>query len=501
MSILNRKKNIYLILAFFLFVFTFIFPHLISKLGFGDRIIYTSFFRSLLNVFRLLLIYGALIQIFPKLNFFKSEIWRIPIILSFVIIAIQYIKIIIYFFYNSFFNSFLFSVLQIIILITTIIFIGKKYKIIYFYLIIALLTIEIYSRYFYNSPNNSSDFSKISKAENFKFPTKKVEIQKNTATELKYYDYFLFAPYPHKDNQMYITDYYSARNVPESMPLGKGELIIWTFGGSTMLNIETSDSLSIANQISKNLIKENIKPTVINFGVWSFQSSLECIKFQALLKQVEENQKPNIVIFYDGYNDAGFTYWFGAGKTSINHSNKIKALIEGDYNRLWLYSFFKQMCRFSKFWEYFVEPKINTEVSLFGGYSKKNVIPNTENLLKGVKIYESNTRIIRAICKEFNITPFFILQPMIYTKKNLTNFEKQIIKNSLDTSSINKMKYFYCLTKETMSKYPDFYDLSNILDSSKHNDFYDLGHTGPYTGISIGKAIADTLIQHIKYKN
>jgi hypothetical protein len=448
----------------------------------------------LLFIFQIIISLTIMVYILRK---YKLKNWMIPKLIL-LIVGLQLMRYIFMFLYVSFYLNFLFFIFQVFTAAAIIILTGRKYRITYFYLILSLLTIEIYSRFFYNNERKDMNLVKIAKVENFKFPERSRDNNYVTPTELKYYEYYLFAPYPHNYDLLSITDYYSARKVPASESPGKGNLIIWAFGGSTMLNIETTDSLSIANQIAVNLRKKNIFPSIYNFGVWSYQSTLENLKFQELIKQVPPVERPDIVIFYDGYNDAGLTYFFGAGKMSINQSNKIKAIVEGNYTGLMVFSFIKNMSKISKFWAYFIEHSFNSDFSIFGGYTRENVDPDEKNIVKGVNIYETNTRIIRSVCKEFCITPFFILQPMIYTKKNLTDFEKNIYRFSIDTSSVNKMRLFYSLTKSAMKKYPDFYDFTGILDESKSNDFYDLGHIGPYTGIKIGKAIADTISKHLR---
>ena len=44
-----------------------------------------------------------------------------------------------------------------------------------------------------------------------------------------------------------------------------------------------------------------------------------------------------------------------------------------------------------------------------------------------------------------------------------------------------------------MSKYNDFYDLSEIFNHSGNNDFYDIGHVGPFNGQITGKVIAEII--------
>lgn len=330
-----------------------------------------------------------------------------------------------------------------------------------------------------------------------KFPlAERLIADKRKSTGPIYYDYHIFACAPFSSETMTFTSYYSARNVPDSMPIGEGDVTIWIFGGSTMQNMETVDRLTIANQLALNLKKNNIKATVVNFGVGGFQSSLESIKFQDLLRRVDKKERPDIVIFYDGFNDAGHAFVFEAGTMQEDLSKKMEALVTGSWGKLAIYSTLNFIGKHSYYWKNRLAYKVSTKI-LFGEEIIKN---DHDNLLKAVDIYEANTRMISVICKEFDINPIFALQPMVYTKKNLTEFERKVYNRPNSQDTINFMKRFYEIARKKMNKYDDFYDMSDVLNDSKRNDFYDLGHTGPYTGITTGyklfEIVEKTLNKH-----
>ncbi|MFC1811224.1 SGNH/GDSL hydrolase family protein [Thermodesulfobacteriota bacterium] len=306
-----------------------------------------------------------------------------------------------------------------------------------------------------------------------------------------YYDYYIFSPGQSSSKTINYVSYYpsrsnvsASRNVPGSYPIGKGDITIWLFGGSTMQNAETIDELTIANQLAVNLKKSGIKATVVNFGMGAFQSTLESIKFQELLRKVNKKERPDGVIFYDGFNDAGTAFVFEAGSLQEDLSKKMEALVNGYHGKLLIYSLSNLLGKISHYWRDRLSYKFSTKI-LFGQDLIKN---NSENLLKAVDIYESNTRMVRGICKEFDIKPFFILQPMLFTKAKLTEFEQKFITKS-NIGTIKFMKKFYEMVRERMKNNDDFYDLSDIFNDSQRNDFFDLGHIGPYTGIKIGEKI------------
>lgn len=364
------------------------------------------------------------------------------------------------------------------------------------YVIISLVTIaivficlEFYTRY---QLKNGKSGNEVRILYEEKFP----EIDKFLADKrlagsagLSYYDYYLFstAPTPVKTRLMTFTNYYSSRKVPDSLPLGSNAPIIWIFGGSTMQNMETTDELTIANQVAVNLKKAGRPATVINFGTGGFQSSLENIKFQELLRQVPAKERPTVVIFYDGFNDAGLATLFKAGSYQNDLAKKIEAIVVGHHWKMFFYSLGNLLGKLSAYWKDKLAFKYSRAI-----FGEDFIKYDKDNLIKAVEIYEMNTRIIRGVSKEFGIKPIFILQPMIYTKRNLTDFEKKIILPP-DNPKLKFMKEFYLLASKSMKKYDDFFNLSDVLNESKRNDFYDLGHTGPYTGITIGKHIEQIL--------
>src|SRR5262249_23970647 len=116
--------------------------------------------------------------------------------------------------------------------------------------------------------------------------------------KLAYHDYYLYSLEPASTKTVTFTNYFGARSTPDSVGLAEADELIWMVGGSTMQNLETEDRLSIANQMAVELIRNTVRARVLNFGVGSFQSSMEAIKFQDLIRRVPINEIPTTVIFY-----------------------------------------------------------------------------------------------------------------------------------------------------------------------------------------------------------
>jgi hypothetical protein len=313
----------------------------------------------------------------------------------------------------------------------------------------------------------------------------------------KYYQEFLYASSPFQSVHLNYTNYYSSRLVPDSAPLNEAENIIWTFGGSTMQNEETTDDLTIANTLAK-MFNRALGPThVKNFGVGGFFSSYELIKFQKLLREVPESELPTMVIFYDGYNDSVFSFLYGAGSMVRHLSLKLQALVEHKDLSLSTYSFSRMISRHSRFWERTGHRFI--EYALFPPVAFQR---DDENLDATVRVYTSNMKMIVAICDAFDIACFFVLQPLIATKSPLTDLEKQVLeKLKIGPEGVRYVRKFYEKVRKKMADNEHFIDASNLLNGRVRSDFYDIGHTSAETSPVIGQKISNMILARVGTKN
>lgn len=109
--------------------------------------------------------------------------------------------------------------------------------------------------------------------------------------------------------------------------------VIWCFGGSTMRESTDSDDRTIPSQLARILNADGggLRFTVVNYGVNSFNSLMETKYLQKML--IEATELPDLVIFYDGANDAKY---FAENRSAYGHHGyrKVTALIES-YYRSW----------------------------------------------------------------------------------------------------------------------------------------------------------------------
>ena len=358
--------------------------------------------------------------------------------------------------------------------------------------IIAMVTIEFgYRIYIGHKPAKFGAFTsyiEVAKAQGWTLEEAKNHIADNaTHNRLTYWEYYLYSTAPRKSKDAEFTSYFSARATPDSLPIKSARNIIWMFGGSTMQNLETTDRLTIANTVAKTL-NPAAGVAVLNFGVGSFHSTLELIKFHDLLRRVKRSEHPKVAVFYDGFNDASHSFNFGPGNLQSDLSNKLAALVEGDYQTLLIYSGSQLMSRYSKVWEKYISPRIQAAL-----FSKLRGEKGDVN--HAVAVYLMNQKMIEATCDQFNIRCLFVLQPLLATKATSNPFERKLLLEQ-DPALIKYTREFYDGVRKQCEKKSNFIDLSGVLDGQHGPDFYDFGHTGPFSGQVIGKAIGRRIQLH-----
>ena len=307
----------------------------------------------------------------------------------------------------------------------------------------------------------------------------------------RYYEYFLFSAPPCETATVNVSEFFSSRQTPASVPADRAEMTVWTFGGSTMQEYQTTDERSIANAIARTIAAAGIRVRVENFGVATFQSSLELVKFMTLAARVPAGRLPDVVVFYDGYNDANHGYYFGAGNMQNDLSAKLAALVEQKGGTLFSYGGSLGLADLSAFWETHVHRRI--EHALFHDPDPQ---PDEANLRRSVEIYLRNTRIASGICAAIEARCFFVLQPLIATKAPLGPIEQQVIAD-MKPSLIEFARGFYRQAGAEMHDNEDFIDASAVLNGDPTDVFYDLGHVSAFGVPMVGEFIANEILARL----
>lgn len=307
--------------------------------------------------------------------------------------------------------------------------------------------------------------------------------------QVDYADYYVFQARLKTSPTLNYVAPYGERLCPASVAAESAAERIWFFGGSTMQNAETTDKRTIANQVTRRL-NESQRPTEShNFGMGMFQSSLELIKFESLLRETPSDSRPTVVVFYDGFNDAHLAYTCGAGRMQADLSAKLRLLVEGRSGALARATVGRGLFGWSRFYRTYLQRWFEPTGREAGFIADGR----HENLHRAVEVYLTNVEMLRAICERLGIRPLFVLQPLVVTKRGRTDDEQAVV-DSLPPGLVSFVERFYTAAREKLAGHDDFLDLSGVLDDNGRTDFYDLGHTGPFTGADIGRAIAQPIL-------
>lgn len=299
-----------------------------------------------------------------------------------------------------------------------------------------------------------------------------------------YEDYYIFRRVPCETPDVAFTSYFSSRRSPDAAPIAAGTPLVWLFGGSTMLDFSGPDDLTIANALALSMRRAGLPVSIANLGEGAFQSTLELIKFQALLRATD--RPPDHAVFYDGYNDAYFGFSYGAGRPQGNLSKHFGAVVSGQHAALSAYILSETLAGYSTAWREFVKPRLGNIVygdAVFDGSDR--------NLAATLSAYAANMRQTRATCREYHIDCLFVLQPVLASKQGRTAFEQEAA-GRLDARAVDFMGRFMTAARQWPAA-PDFVDLSGVLDHDGLDDFVDYGHVGPATSVRIGETLAGIL--------
>ena len=210
---------------------------------------------------------------------------------------------------------------------------------------------------------------------------------------------------------------------------------IFTFGGSTMWGEGSRDDYTIASWLQRFIYQTPYRVGITNLGQDAYVSTQEVL---LLLEQLQKGNIPDIVVFYDGFNDSGSAMSSGTAGVSFDENNRrtefrVFNLWANDDSLLFKETAFALISK-----------------SGFGQLAKRILLrlaPGRFRELRGqmvtvdrnskigpggesaqvqdavVSIYLANKHIVEALGRSFGFESLFFWQPTVYTKANPTRYE------------------------------------------------------------------------------
>ncbi|WP_299211978.1 SGNH/GDSL hydrolase family protein [uncultured Aquimarina sp.] len=261
---------------------------------------------------------------------------------------------------------------------------------------------------------------------------------------------------------------------------------IYCFGGSTMFGDGARDSMTIPSLISKEL-NEKVpakKFYVTNYGVPAYSRSQETA---LLIEALKKEKKPDIVIFYDGFNEVLLKF--------PNYSKNVQEPIKKSYEAI--KNSKKQLKLALK------SSNINTTIKKIqskltpAAEVNYSTVLNDSILNEVIKNYRNNIKIIDAIGNQYDFKVFNYLQPSVYTKKHKTEYENIQFNKQKGLNIVFKKLYQQMISDSILQNSNYFKDVSNCFNNNKENIFIDNCHISEYGNSIISEIIANDIIKSI----
>jgi hypothetical protein len=319
---------------------------------------------------------------------------------------------------------------------------------------------------------------------------------------------------------------FNSRKTPcsDKIPNNKDSKQIWAFGGSTLEDITTIDSLTIANSICEVFRTHNYHIRVHNFGTGGFSSETELIKFLNLYKLSIRNRDrlPDYALFYNGYNDSNKLYiccnvaglpqymsfqFFVQNTIYVPFSETLLLQFFASLRKTLLSIFDQRPNRFLTAIDRLIDHHSFRLKQKFNPALSTTVHPSTtldgKLLLSSAYIHDQN--ILAAVCSSLKVHCVTVLQPLLATRSHpVGSIEKEVFMRQEEQGKNKIIKRFYFEVSSELksldksSFYYTFIDLSGLFDNARYSSipiFFDFGHVGFFASDLIGKEIGNAILK------
>jgi lysophospholipase L1-like esterase len=262
---------------------------------------------------------------------------------------------------------------------------------------------------------------------------------------------------------------------------------VWVFGGSTVYGTGVPDWATLPSYLSRSL-NSNGRTCVLvtNFGDESYATTQELI---LLIEQLKRGGHPDIVIFYDGFNDA-HTGMAASDPWSTHYGLEIiKPRAEGSFRG-----------RFDWVHRLYSARVVDAARQLFPRRGEPfNIDEWRAKAVAVVDNYEANQNIAGALGQAYHFRFYGFWQPMLfYGHKPLVSFEQQIIQRDAITKSGFDARPVVAAYQEAERRAPKaaFVYLADLFDSIPEPIYIDEAHLGPHGNELAANVIARYIEDH-----
>lgn len=258
---------------------------------------------------------------------------------------------------------------------------------------------------------------------------------------------------------------------PEARPAQRPKLIFF-FGGSAVWGVGARDEYTIPSYLSRLLDNHGYDFTVMNFGEPGYTFSQGIIRLLLLLR---EGNRPDYVIFYDGFNDLYAGHQHGYPGTVHNIEMTKERLKMRCRDIIWsgMVDSFKKYCMIynvigGTYYNYFSETR-------FHEVGAKLDDKQLSSLAQGiVNDYKKSITLLDHLARAYDFRYLCFWQPSFYTESRVVSKEAQGDPR-VDDRALRKICRFSC-DSINMEAIPNFYSLTGALSQRRERCYVDVAH-------------------------
>ena len=287
-------------------------------------------------------------------------------------------------------------------------------------------------------------------------------------------------------------------------------MMVWMFGGSTMWGEGAPDDETIPSYMAEMLNEWGVDTVVKNLGERGFVSTQEVV---FLYRELQAGGRPDVVILYDGINDAAAASNWPEVPGSHVSLQRIRDRFEfGEVPSEERRELFQSLGMYKAariFLDRFEAPRraslSSPEYEEFDA-EPKFLDANFEFLgNQAVRIWLANHELVSALSSEFGFGFTFVLQPSLWIEgKPLHTSEKRILSEEFDSRAMTHIMatraQMSLIVEESLLKGllpANVHNFANVFDTAERPLYIDYVHTaGPGNRI-VGQALYSVLVDQI----
>lgn len=277
---------------------------------------------------------------------------------------------------------------------------------------------------------------------------------------------------------------------PPDDPGGSSPAVrLFTFGGSTMWGWGARDDYTIASHLSKLLHELGYPAQVTNYGEVAYVSTQGII---TLLRCIQQDQVPDIVLFYDGFEEINRNHP-GMGKdTSLLETGRQPEKSSGrgpwaEGQALLLRNLWGSR-RVAKGLQRRFFPESSPDTG-------SRPIPLDEARIRQIlRRYQANLTLVEALGRYYGFEALFYWQPTLYSKRRRSP-DEQTIEGSYSPRYEEVFDDIYRRVRqsESLNRHPGFHDLGALFDDSDASYYVDAA----YLSEAGNRLVAEAMVDHV----